>query len=481
MKALTQPPDQGPTSQSTPARFVAPLPSLCHVTIVAPRRKADLAVPADIPLSHVLPDLLRTAGEAGGDSAAAPGWVLQRLGGHPLDIGQNLGALGVLDGEVLYLRPSESVLPPAMFDDVADVVATGVTEGNGRWADRHTRLMGVGGATAVLTAGSVTLTTMGPPWTVSVVLASVFAGLLIAVGTALSRAVGDSSAGALIGYAALPYGFFAGLMAPASAEGAFGFGAPNMLAAFASVALVATVGVVAIADGAPGFLGAAIASTAGALGAAVVMVFGAAPTGVATVTLTVLLAFSPLIPMLSFKLARLPMPVLPTSAEELRNDNEQIDGETIRERTVHAQRYATGLVAGMGMVALVTLLYLAMDDGWLTATTALTMSLTLVMRARVFQGLGQRLWLVIPGLAGVVALLVLQVAGAGGVAAIAAVMALLCVAGISAGVGLWLPSGRPSPFWGRAGDILEVLLIVALFPLALGILDVYSWVRGLAG
>src|SRR5690606_37509453 len=49
------------------------------------------------------------------------------------------------------------------------------------------------------------------------------------------------------------------------------------------------------------------------------------------------------------------------------------------------------------------------------------------------------------------------------------------------GLGLWLPNGRPSPFWGRAGDILDLLLIVALTPLALGVLDLYAWVRGLAG
>ncbi|WP_089208491.1 type VII secretion integral membrane protein EccD [Streptosporangium subroseum] len=481
MRSPAQPPASGPMPQGALAQFPAPLPALCHVTIVAPRMKADLALPADIPLPHVLPSLLRAVGEAGGDSAAAPGWMLQRLGGTPLDIGQSLGSLGVLDGEVLYLRPRESVLPPAMFDDVADVVATGVTEGPGKWGDRHTRLAGVGTAAVVLVTGSVALALAGPPWTVSAVLAGVLAVLLIVAGTALSRAVGDSSAGALIGYAALPYGFFAGFLAPAGAGGPFAFSAPNMLAAFASLGLVATIGVIAIADGVPGFLGAAVASMAGSVSAAVVMVSGASPAGVAAVTLTVLLALSPLIPMLSFRFAHLPMPTMPTSAEELRNDNQQIDGASLRERTVYAQRYATGLVAGVGMVALVALTYLATDDDWVAVATALTLSLTLIMRARVFQGLGQRLWLLLSGLTGIVVFVISHVAGLGGVAAIAAVMGLLCVAAISAGLGLWLPVGKPSPFWGRAGDIIEVLLIISLFPLALGVLDVYSWVRGLSG
>ncbi|MFD0467450.1 EsaB/YukD family protein [Nonomuraea thailandensis] len=120
----------------------APLPPLCHVTVVGPRRKADLALPADIPLPHVLPGLLRAMGELGGETAAAPGWTLQRIGGPPFDLGQSLSQLGVLDGEILYLRPRQVALPPARFDDVADVVATGVREGRGagrpgtraRWA-----------------------------------------------------------------------------------------------------------------------------------------------------------------------------------------------------------------------------------------------------------------------------------------------------------------------------------------------------------
>ncbi|MFF5212393.1 type VII secretion integral membrane protein EccD [Streptosporangium sp. NPDC000396] len=481
MRSLAQPPVQGPVPQGALAQFAAPLPALCHVTIVAPHRKVDLALPADIPLPHVLPSLLRAVGEAGGDSASGPGWVLQRLGGPPLDIGQSLGALGVLDGEILYLRPREAVLPPAMFDDVADVIATGVTEGPGKWGDKHTRLVGLGVAMATLVTGSAVMALAGPPWTVSAVVAGVFAILLIIAGTALSRALGDSSSGALIGYAALPYGFFAGLMAPASAGGPFGFGAPNMLAAFACVGLVATISLIAIADGVPGFLGAAIASMVGSVSAAVVMFSGASPAGVAAVALAILLALNPLVPMLSFRLARLPMPTMPTSAEELRNDNQQVDGESIGERTIHAQRYATGLVAGTGMVALVAQLYLVMNGGWVAVATTLALSLTLIMRVRVFHGFGQRLWLMISGVAGILALVISQVAGAGGVVALVAVMGLLCAATISASMGLWLPSGKPSPFWGRAGDILEILLIVALFPLALGVLDVYSWVRGLAG
>ncbi|ACZ90755.1 type VII secretion integral membrane protein EccD [Streptosporangium roseum] len=481
MRSLAQPPAQGPITQGALAQFAAPLPTLCHVTIVAPRRKADLALPADIPLPHVLPGLLRAVGEIGGDASAGPGWVLQRLGGAPLDLGQSLGTLGVLDGEVLYLRPQEAMLPPALFDDVADVVATGVQEGSDKWGPRHTRLAGVGAAVALLLTGVAALVLAGPPWTPAAVVAVVFAALLVAAGAAMSRAAGDSPAGALIGYAALPYGLLAGLLAPSAAGGLGGLGAAHMLAAFASVGLVATIAVIAIADGVPVFLGAAIASMTGAVSAAVVMVSQAPAAGVAAVTVAILLGFTPLIPVLSFRLARVPTPTMPTTADELRNDNQQIDGPLVEERTAHALSYATGMVAGVALVALVAQAYLVMHGGWVATANALTLSLTLIMRTRVFHGFGQRLWLMISGVSGLVMFAISQAAGGGGPTAIIVVMGLLGAAAICAGLGMWLQVGKPSPFWGRAGDIVELLLIVALFPLALGVLEVYSWVRGLSG
>ncbi|NUW40956.1 type VII secretion integral membrane protein EccD [Nonomuraea rhodomycinica] len=458
-----------------------PLPPLCHVTIVGPRKKADLALPADIPLPHVLPNLLRALDEVGGEAAAAPGWTLQRLGGAPLDLGQSLGELGILDGEVLYLRPREAILPPALFDDVADVVATGVKNASGPWSNRHTRLAGATGALGVLVAGAIALMTSGAPALVVTVVAGVLSIVLLATGAVLSRAVGDSLAGALIGHAALPYGFLAGLFAPASGGVLANIGAPHALAAFACTALVATIGGVLISDGVPGFLGTSIASTAGAIGAAVIMVFAAPPAGVAAVEISVLLALSPLVPTLSFRLAKVPLPAMPTTAEELRSDNQRLDSAAIQERTAIAQRYATGMIIAIALTSLLTMVLLSTDDGWIADLMIGTLGLTLIMRARIFRGVRQRLWLIMTGLTAFGVLAFTLGSGSGVIGAVAVAVGALWLGLMAVGIGLWLPSGKPSPFWGRAGDILDVVLIVELFPLALGVLEVYTWVRGLSG
>jgi hypothetical protein len=41
----------------------------------------------------------------------------------------------------------------------------------------------------------------------------------------------------------------------------------------------------------------------------------------------------------------------------------------------------------------------------------------------------------------------------------------------------WLPGRRLKPYWLRAVDILESLTAVAVFPLLLGVLDVYMTMR----
>ncbi|WP_260477581.1 type VII secretion integral membrane protein EccD [Nonomuraea sp. WAC 01424] len=481
------PTPSGPVQQGALAQLPLPLPVLCNVTIVGPGRKADLTLPADIPLPHVLPGLLRMLGEVGGDATSSPGWTLQRLGGSPLDLEQSLSALGVLDAEILYLRPRESILPAAIFDDVADVVATGVREGPGKWTAAHTAALGAAGATGLLVLGAVGLALAGLPPLVGTVVFGTLAVLLIAAGTVLSRAMGDSTASALIGHAALPYAFLAGLFTPAGSGGQAGtgglagIGAPHLLAAFACTALAAAVAGMTISHGIPGFLGTSIAATCGAVCAAVVMLTGTVPAGVAAVAIAVLLALSPLVPTLSFRLARVPLPAMPTTAEELRADNQRLDAAAIQERTVIAQRYATAQIVAVGLAALVAQALLVLHDGLIAYIMTVALSLTLIMRARVFSGVGQRLWLVGPGMAGL-AMTAFALSSKGGViGALAVAVCVLWASLLMVGVGRGLATGKPSPFWGRAGDILDLLLIVELFPLAAGVLELYTWVRGLSG
>ncbi|GAA3812150.1 type VII secretion integral membrane protein EccD [Sphaerisporangium flaviroseum] len=455
--------------------------AMSRVTIVTPRKRIDLAVPSDLPLTHVLPNVLAAAGENGDETImSTTGWVLQRVGGRALDLDDSMNGLGIRDGEVLYLLPRPSELPEAVFDDVADTIATGIKEKSGRWQARHTRATGLAIAVAFLVAGALALTVAGPPWTLATIVAGVLALLLAGTGAALSRAVGDAAAGAVIGYTALPYAFLAGLLAPAKNVGLLWFGAPNLLAAFAMTALAATIAGWAIAEGLPNFFGVMLASMAGAIGAAIVMIWEAPPAGVAALIVAIVLACTPLIPTLSFRLARLPLPSAPRNAEELRTDIQELDGPDVKNRAIEAERFATGLAAGVGLVALTAGVLLLGAPGLTGAAMKVVLALALLMRARVFFGVGQRVWLLAAGAAGLVTFLG-SITLVSPLAALLTAVALAAMAALGAGVGLFLPQRHPTPFWGRAGDIVEFMLIMALFPLALGVLDVYAWVRGLSG
>ncbi|WP_344591267.1 type VII secretion integral membrane protein EccD [Actinomadura vinacea] len=455
------------------------------MTIVAPRRRVDLSMPADVPLSYMLPTLLRAAGERLGDAGLAhSGWVLQRLDDPPFDPARDLTALGVRDGELLYLRPRSARLPELAFDDVADVVASGIRERPDRWRPTTTRSFGLGVVGAALLAGAVVIVLSGPSWNVPAIAAGVIALVTVIAAGALSRALGDAGAGAVLGYAAMPYAFLAGLLAPArSTLELNALGSPHMLAGFGVLAFTAVVAAFLVVDGLPVFLGAAIAALFGAVGSAVVFFAPSLePAGIAAVAAVIAMAFSAAIPSFAFRLARVPLPRIPANAADLRNDTASVDGRGVLARTDAADRYATGLISCVAMIALGALAFLFSAGGWAGAATTGALSLSLLLRSRVFRSIAQRAWLMVTGLIGLGLLAVGTALSHGqAVSLAAALVPLLLTGGIVTGLVMWLPDHRPTPFWGRAGDILDVIIVVSLIPLALAVLDVYARVRGLAG
>jgi type VII secretion integral membrane protein EccD len=458
---------------------------LCRVTVVGPSRRLDISLPADVPFAELFPTILRHAGDDLANLGLGHGgWVLQRLDEPPLDPSATPNQAGLRDGQVLYLRPGISQLPEMAFDDVADVVATGVNEKPDRWRPYHARRVGIGAAAGALVVGAVLLLLAGPPWTVPATLAGAVAVLLLIAGVTLSRAIGDGVAGSVLGFVALPYAFVAGIAGPATKTTPWWhFGASHLLAGFAAVVLVAVIAAFAVADGVPTFLGVAFAALMGTLGTAVAFVYDAVTAaGVAAVTVTVTLAVTPLIPTVAFRLARVTLPPVPTSADDLRRDTMMVDGQAVLRRTRRADRFVTGMATGIALVGLVGEGALALSHGWAAPTACVVTALALLLRSRIFRGRAQRLWFLLSGLAGLVLVVVgRSLHATEQVTRIVPMLGLLLGALVVAAVGVWLPENRPSPFWARAADVLEILIIVALVALAPGVLGLYGYIHGLAG
>lgn len=456
---------------------------LCRVTVVGPNRRVDMALPADAPFAELFPTMLRYAGQDLADAGLAHGgWVLQKLDDAPFEPASTPLQSGLRDGDLIYLRPRMAQLPEMAFDDVPDVVATAVNDRPGRWRPESARRFAQAWGLAALGVGAAALLVSGSPsWLVSSIAGGVVALLLLIAAISFSRALGDAGTGALLGYMALPYALIAGVLGPAGSTPLNQLGPLHLLAGFGAVVLAATVAGFAIADGLPIFFGVAGAALLGTITTGIALAFdGLDLAGIAAVTVAVALALTPLLPGVSFSLARVALPPMPRSSEDLRRDTLMVDGRQVLSRTVTADRFVTGGVSGMGLVAAGAMIPLAFRGGWVSPVMCAALSCALLLRARIFRGKAQKLWLMIPGVWGLGLLGISVAHSAGQVYAIATVLLpALVMAGIVIGVGTWIPDNRVSPFWARAGDVVDMLLVVSLIPLALGVTGLYEYIRSL--
>ena len=455
---------------------------LCRITVVGPSRRVDIALPGYVSFADLFPMVARYAGLDGPDVVGEKGgWVLQRLGQDPFSPAMTPLQAGLRDGEMLYLRPHREQLPRMSFDDVADVIASALSDRPGRWAPQHARSVALGAGAAALAAGAVLIARSGPPWPVPAGAAAAIAVALLLAVAAVARAAGDSRAGAVLGYAAIPYAFLAGLLAPARSSPLTHLGAVHLLSALAAAALAAVVAAAASAE-VPLFFGPVVAALLGVLGAWVGYAFGIGLAAAAAVIVVPALALTPLIPAVSFRMARMTLPQVPRHADDLRRDTLTIDGAEVFDRTAVADRFVTGATSAIGLVAAVAEGALAFTRGWLGMLACAALACVLLLRSRLFQGLAQRLWLLVPGFGGLILLAAGAIHGTTQARHLALALGPL-VAGTAlvVGVGLWLPGRRPSPFWGRVADISDTVLNVGLFPVALGLAGVFGKARGLGG
>jgi type VII secretion integral membrane protein EccD len=443
---------------------------VCRVTVVGPRHQIDLALPAGVPFAQLFPAIAHFSQL---DSRESPGgWVLQRLGERPLPPSQTPAAAGLLDGELIYLRPRQAELPEMMSDDIADEIA-GVHGGSGRWASGDARRVAFAAGGLALAAGALVIARAATPAPAAV--AGALALLLLAGAFTAARAAGDTLAGVVLGYAAVPYAYLAGAYAVgrSPAGGAWHAGGPGTLAGLGLAALAAVLGAVLV--NLPAFLGPAVAALFGVLACWLTVTWpslGAA--GSAALTASVVLALMTLIPGLAFRLAGLRLPPVPASADDLRDDALLVPAADVRPRAAAADRIVIGAVAAVGLFGAGAETALGLEHGVLPRVAAAVLACALLLRSRVFPGRAQRLCLIVPGYAG----LALLAAVAGG---IYAVLALAVAAVVVIAAGAWLPGHRPSPFWGRAADVFDLLLVAATVALALGVAGILHFLHGLGG
>jgi len=107
-------------------------------------------------------------------------------------------------------------------------------------------------------------------------------------------------------------------------------------------------------------------------------------------------------------------------------------------------------------------------------------ALALMLRARPLSGRAQRTPLLVAGTIGLGLVAVAGFAAAGPLVRLTAILGGLIVAALAAIVyGFAVAGKRISPAWGRLLDIGEVLLILAIVPLAGWVCGLYPWIRAI--
>ncbi|WP_203827265.1 type VII secretion integral membrane protein EccD [Actinoplanes palleronii] len=507
---------------------------LARVTISAPHRRVDVALPEHVPLAELLPEVLRHAGTDLADAGERHGgWVLRRADGTVLEVGRGLHSQGVRDGEVLHLRPAHDEWPELEYDDVVEAVAEGARRRGGAWTPAATRATALTLAGVALTAGLAALIAAdlrgdGAGWT-----GLGLAALLVLAATAAARAYAARSAAVVLGAFALPYAFTgaATLIAAAGtptgpggpgaastgwpgATGivAAGIGGPELLAGSVATLVAAVLCGVGTAAGARIFTAGVTVGTLGALAAFTALAGG--PAAGAAALLAVLVCGVSVLPVLAIRLGRTPMPpvALPlgTAAEEdffttpaelngaaERNDaaepgsTAERDGsalDAIRRRPDRAVVFAavgraddllTGLLLGHAVLVAGSVAVLATVHTLAARLLLGAAAVALLLRSRLFRARRQRLPLIAGGLAGCLALGAGLLADAGPAAMPAVTAGCVLLALLLAAAGETWPS-RPSSRWpARAADLLDVLATVSVIPVACAVAGLYQAVSGI--
>src|SRR3954453_5372334 len=129
---------------------------LARVTISAPQRRVDVALPEHVPLAELLPEVLRHAGEGlADDGERHGGWLLRRTDGMVLAAAQGLFSQGVRDGEVLHLVPAREDWPELEYDDVVEAIAEGARRRGSAWTASSTRTATLAAAGVLLGVGLI--------------------------------------------------------------------------------------------------------------------------------------------------------------------------------------------------------------------------------------------------------------------------------------------------------------------------------------
>ncbi|MBV2353579.1 type VII secretion integral membrane protein EccD [Streptomyces sp. J2-1] len=478
----------------------------CRVTIVAPDSRIDVALPDDVPVADLYPEILRLSRQSP-EEGAPVGYHLVRRDGTVLDGARSFTAQRILEGELLTLRPFAESLPPAVLDDVSEAVASAVTRDRTLWSGDLTRAAG-------LVAGGILPALLAfVAWSSQVrhdmhglqgVVAAVTGVVLIAVACVRARVYDDRGSAIALGLGALPNAAVAGSGALSLSSGE-GVGRLQFVLACAAVLLAALVLTLVSPGGDGPFVAFLFASAVGLVTTFVAVLTDLRPIETAAICAPLSVVALAFLPGLSMRFARLPIGFEPPNPSRGgygssgdRHDagagQEAVDTERVAAQARRGHELLVGLVGGCALVAVGASIVLGFSANVWAQLLALATGVAMLMRAHLFRYTAQVGATLAAGLGAVVFLgiglalhpphdyLVSALRGDTAALDIRSVWLAAAVGAAAAlvtAIGLITPRRGVTPFWGRFLEIAESFVLLTLIPLALAVFDVYARARAM--
>jgi type VII secretion integral membrane protein EccD len=475
-------------------------PEHVRVSVVGGRTQLDVALPVDVPVASLVPELAKLVRsrdvEVSTDTPWAATrdtfWVLSRLDPlAPLQSNETLRAAGVIDGELLQLTDERALSAPTLYDDVVDAAARLNKAAYAGWnavAARWMSFVGLAVASLVWVYFLVDVT-VGAQRALVVGLALVVTVAMVGVATLAHRSYGRADIGAAVGWAAIPIGV-AIVWALMRGFGAYGGAAGCALLVVLNAACYWAIGTGRWGYLASGVLlaGSGLAMLSHALGvsAQTVGVVWAVAGALACLTVSRLTGRlarvepstggpDPDREAVMFEAPFTPQPSATDSGTKTPSSAVMPTAEAVWARVRAAAVTGSALYAGLAVsvfCGVAAVLRAEPDVHWAALVFAGVCATALGVHARIPGSASERVSLAVPAAALVV---VGCVSAQGGTAAMAwaGFGTLLAVAVVASVVGLRLAVGNGPHRWATAWAYLQYAVYAALIPVALWAAGVY--------
>ncbi|WP_239003953.1 type VII secretion integral membrane protein EccD [Nocardia panacis] len=478
-------------------------PELCRVSVIGGNTQLDVGLPATVPIAAFIGDVVAliqsrnpdiTESEDGAPPLRSEHWTLARLGRDAIPLSRTLTEAEVYDGELLVLRAVTAKETPALFDDVIDAVSRLTTVDFRGWsaaAARWTGLIAAVAATILAVLLLVRDRSNGSDLAAPFLLTGVALAAAVAAAIAARKYADPLTASWLQCCALLLFTAGAALFVPHA------LGSPHLLLGFSVLLVAALLSYRTTGTGAVLTATAVLLALFGGVAAAVRMIWDSDLPKIAAAVLVVAITLISFVPRLAAVLARLPVPPVPTAGaaidpadHEPRPTIEGIGaiGATalpsaagLGERARAANQYQTGMLIGCSIAAALGALGAAdpLGAAGLPGTVlAVLAAIVLCTRGRSFADLIQAGTLIAAGCVIVVGLLAGLGLGNGDLLLLTAGLLLVFAVAV-VGFGVIAPHIEVTPVTRRLLEIAEYLLICALIPLVLWVMDVYAMARNI--